>query len=163
MRDSGMRNARELYRMRIEHIDFDAGTITVPDSKTKSGTRSAPLSDRAAEILRERCAGRRKGWVWESRRRGKHIGEALLNRQWVRARQAAGLPDDLVLYCARHDYGSYVLRTTGNLKLVMDTMGHRDVRSALTYQHHEVDVAREVINARHNPRRTAESGDRANA
>ena len=163
MRDSGMRNGREIYRMRVEHIDYDAGSITVPDSKTRSGFRSAPLSDRVAKILRERCAGRIQGWVWESRRKGKHIGEAMVNRQWVRARKAAGLPSDLVLYCARHDYGSYVLRKTGNLKVVMDTMGQRDVRSALVYQHHEVEVAREVINARHNPRHTAEDGTRASA
>jgi hypothetical protein len=26
MRDTGMRNARELYRMRVENIDYDAGS-----------------------------------------------------------------------------------------------------------------------------------------
>ena len=35
MRDTGMRNARELYRMRVENIEYDAGSITVPDSKTE--------------------------------------------------------------------------------------------------------------------------------
>jgi len=34
MRDTGMRNARELYCMRVENMDFDAGTIFTPDSKT---------------------------------------------------------------------------------------------------------------------------------
>jgi hypothetical protein len=48
---------------------------------------------------------------------------SIANRQWVRVREAAGLPKDLVLYCARHDYGSFVLRTTGNMKVVMDMMG----------------------------------------
>jgi integrase len=163
MRGTGQRNARELYRMRVENIDFDAGAITVPDSKTRSGTRSVPLGDRVERILRVRCAGRSKGWVWQSRYRDKHIGDAMVSRQWIRAREAAGLPPDLVLYCARHDYGSYVLRKTGNLKVVMDTMGHRDVRSALVYQHHEVDVAREVINARHITRHTAKNDDLASA
>jgi integrase len=37
MRDTGERNARELYRMRVENVDFDAATITIPDSKTESG------------------------------------------------------------------------------------------------------------------------------
>jgi integrase len=50
MRDTGMRNARELYRMRVENIDYDAGAITVPDSKTKSGTRPVTLSDRSARF-----------------------------------------------------------------------------------------------------------------
>ena len=163
MRDTGQRNARELYCMRVENIDFDAGTITIPDSKTPSGTRSVPLTDRVEEILRIRCAGRNKGWVWESRYKGKHIGEAMVNRQWVRARKAAGLPEDLVLYCARHDYGSFVLRNTGNMKVVMDMMGQRDYRTALKYQHHEMEVAREALRARHTPRHTAEDGNRQTA
>jgi len=163
MRDTGQRNARELYCMRVENIDFDAGTITVPDSKTQSGTRSVPLTDRVEEILRTRCAGRSRGWVWESCRKGKHISESLVNRQWVSAREAAGLPEDLVLYCARHDYGSFMLRNSGNMKVVMDMMGQRDYRTALKYQHHEIEVAREVLKARHIPRHTAKDDDHASA
>jgi hypothetical protein len=163
MRDTGMRNARELYRMRVENIDYDAGSIIVPDSKTESGTRSVPLSDRVREILRSRCQGRSEGWVWQSRHRGKHIGAAMVNRQWVRARPKAGLPRHLVLYCARHDYGSFVLSKTGNLKVVMDLMGQRDYRSALNYQHHEVDVARELLNSRHTLRHTAKNDNTVNA
>ena len=159
MRDTGMRNARELYRMRVENIDYDAGSIIVPDSKTESGARSVPLSDRVSEILRSRCEGRTEGWVWQSRYKGKHIGAAWVNRQWVRARRKAGLPDRLVLYCARHDYGSFVLSKTGNLKVVMDLMGQRDYRSALNYQHHEVDVARELLNSRHTLRHTAKNDE----
>jgi integrase len=162
MRDTGMRNARELYRMRVENIDYDAQTITIPDSKTESGTRPVPLSDRVQEILRSRCACRTEGWVWQSRCRGKHIGEAMVNRQWVRARAKAGLPNNLVLYCARHDYGSFVLSKTGNLKVVMDLMGHRDYRSALNYQHHEVDVARDLLNARHTLRHTVQNDNQVN-
>ena len=33
MRGTGMRNARELYFMRVENVDFDSGTIFTPDSK----------------------------------------------------------------------------------------------------------------------------------
>jgi integrase len=161
MRDSGMRNARELYRMRVENIDYDAGSITVPDSKTESGTRPVPLSDRVSAILRSRCAGRTEGWVWKSRYKGKHIGAAMVNRQWVRARKAAGLPEDLVLYCARHDYGSFVKSKTGNMKVVMDLLGHTDYRSALNYQHHGIEVARDLLNARHTSRHTAKTEDAA--
>ena len=42
MRDTGMRNACELYCMRVENVDFDAGTIFTPDSKTESGRRFIP-------------------------------------------------------------------------------------------------------------------------
>lgn len=38
MRDTGMRNERELYRMRIENLDWEGRVIFVPDSKNRRGT-----------------------------------------------------------------------------------------------------------------------------
>jgi integrase len=48
-------------------------------------------------------------------------------------------------YCARHDYGTRVLMRTGNLAAVMKTMGHRDVKTAMHYQHPELDVVRAAL------------------
>lgn len=154
MRDSGMRNVRELYRMRVENIDWDNKVIFNPNSKTDKGRRFIPMSERAFVLLKSRCKGRTEGWVFQSRYRGKHIGAAFVNRQWVRARKAAGLPKTLVLYCARHDFGTYVMSKTGNLKAVMDTMGHSDVKIAMTYQHPELAIVRDAINSRHTLRHT---------
>jgi len=109
LRDTGMRNARELYRMRVENIDWNSRVIFNPNSKTKKGRRFIPMSDRVMSILLVRCADRKEGWVFPSRQKGKHITGGLVNKQWVRARKKAGLPEDLVLYCARHDFGTYVL------------------------------------------------------
>ena len=39
MRDTGMRNQRELYRMRIENLDWENRLMFVPDSKTPEGRR----------------------------------------------------------------------------------------------------------------------------
>jgi integrase len=63
------------------------------------------------------------------------------------ARDKAGLPKDLVLYCGRHDFGTRMLRKTGNLAAVMKVMGHRDVRTAMRYQHPELDIVRDALNA----------------
>src|SRR4029077_13661846 len=46
MRDTGMRNQRELYRMRIENLDWQNRVIFVPDSKTAEGRRLVPMSRR---------------------------------------------------------------------------------------------------------------------
>ena len=45
----------------------------------------------------------------------------------------------------RHDYGTRVLMRTGNLAAVMKTMGHRDVKTAMHYQHPELDVVRAAL------------------
>lgn len=149
--------------MRIENLDFNNRVIFNPNSKTVKGRRFIPMSNRVMDILKTRCENRTEGWVFESRYKGKHIGAAFVNRQWVEARKAAGLPEDLVLYCARHDFGTYVMRTTGNLKAVMDTMGHTDVKIALTYQHPELDIVRDAINSRHTLRHTGENANQVSA
>jgi len=154
MRDTGQRNVRELYRMRIENVHWEHNLIFNPNSKSPEGRRWIPMSERVKETLRRLCEGRNEGWVFQSRYKGKHIGAAMVNRRWVKARCAAGLPDDVVLYCARHDFGSYVLEPTGNLKVVMDAMGHNDVATAMKYQHPELEIVRTALNSRHILRHT---------
>jgi integrase len=145
MRDTGMRNERELYRVRVENIDWNNRVIFVPDSKTPSGRRTVPISDRAFEVLRARCRGKRVGWVFPSKR--SKVGHLTTMADHFRqARRKAGLPEELVLYCGRHDYGTRVMRQTGNLKAVMLTMGHKDVKTAMRYQHPEVEIVRQALN-----------------
>jgi integrase len=56
MRDTGMRNERELFQMRIENLDWQNRVIFVPDSKTAEGRRLVPMSGRVFEILQNmRC------------------------------------------------------------------------------------------------------------
>ncbi|MGA8668550.1 MAG: hypothetical protein WB679_01660 [Terracidiphilus sp.] len=77
--------------------------------------------------------------------------------------EASGLPANLVLYCARHDYGSFVLSETGNLKAVMNAMGHADVKSAMVYQHPEGGMIRDALNARHTLRHTEKTDNPVSA
>jgi len=144
MRDTGMRNQRELYRMRIEDLDWENRVILVPDSKTPQGRRLVPMSRRVFGVLQERCGNRREGWVFPSARSASgHIRS--IDRLFRQARTRSGLPKELVLYCARHDYGTRILMRTGNLAAVMRTMGHRDVRTAMHYQHPELEIVRAAL------------------
>lgn len=63
------------------------------------------------------------------------------------ARKKAGLPKDLVLYCGRHDYGTEMTERTGNLKAVMEIMGHVNVKTAMKYQHPGLHIVGEAIRA----------------
>ena len=49
-----------------------------------------------------------------------------MDKKFRQARHEARLPEKLVLYCGRHDYGTRVLRGTGNLAVVMRTIGARE-------------------------------------
>ena len=152
MRDTGMRNGRELYRVRIENIDFRTRNIFIPDSKTQEGRRTVPMSDRVFEILRRRCRDKKsiekkEGWLFPARRRNAKVPYlGSIAKHFAEARKKAGLPKNLVLYCGRHDFGTVITARTGNLKAVMKVMGHRDFKTAMRYQHPEVDIVRAALN-----------------
>jgi integrase len=149
-RDTGMRNGRELYRIRMEDLSWNDRIIFVPDSKTADGRRVIPMSDRVWELLRIRAGGKGEGWLFPSNRsKCGHLTD--VGKQFRTARAKAGLAEDLVLYCARHDYGTRVLNNTGNLAAVMKTMGHRDVRAAMQYQHPELEIVRAALNRANGP------------
>jgi hypothetical protein len=56
-----------------------------------------------------------------------------------------------------------VLEKTGNLKAVMNAMGHGDVRSAMVYQHPAAEIIRNALNAWHISRPTVLNDNQANA
>ena len=144
VRDTGLRNEKELYRLRAEHLDWDHRVIFVADSKTPEGRRNVPMSNRVVEILQRRCGSKREGWIFASKRSESGHLTTMANR-FREARRKAGLPENLVLYCGRHDFGTRVLQKTGNLAAVMKTMGHKDVKTAMQYQHPELEVVRAAL------------------
>ena len=76
-------------------------------------------------LLMVRCTGKREGWLFSSKRaKGGHL--TTVAKQFRKARSEAGLPISLVLYCARHTFGTAAYGATGNLAMVMNVMGHSD-------------------------------------
>jgi integrase len=53
---------------------------------------------------------------------------------WQRMRAKAGVKD-FRFHDYRHDFGTKLLRETGNLKLVQKALNHRDIKSTLRYAH----------------------------
>ena len=43
------------------------------------------------------------------------------------------------------DYGTRILKNTGNLAVVMRTMGHKDVKTSMQYQHPELEIVRAAL------------------
>jgi integrase len=153
IQDAGMR-PDEVFRIRIENIDFVGRRIFNPTGKTKASRRYVPMSRRMFDMLLVRCAGKTEGWLFPcARAKGGH--RTTVAKQFREARQKADLPASLVLYCARHAFGTAIYEETGNLAMVMKVMGHTDVRTAMRYQHPILDPVRDAIdlrNSRHNPR-----------
>jgi integrase len=84
-----------------------------------------------------------EGWVFPSKRsKSGHI--TTVARAWSEAREAAGLPKSVVLYCARHTFGT-VAATSGNMFAVKTAMGHASLQTTDKYQHPGLEQIRAVM------------------
>jgi integrase len=147
MRDSGMRNQKEVFRMRWEYLDWINSRYFVYESKTPKGRRFVPISPRVRDALQARYSGQGEGWVFPSKRaKCGHL--TTVNNQFEKARDSAGLPKDLVLYCARHGFGTEMYRATKNLFAVMNVMGHTTMSTTMKYQHQDIDEVAAVASQR---------------
>ena len=120
--------------MRWENIYWDKSVIFNPRGKSRKSRRYVPLTARVKAALLVRKEGANEGWVFASKHSvSGHI--ETVQKQWTRAKKLASLPDAVVLYCARHRFGTDAMEGTGNVMAVMDVMGHSRVDVTRVYQH----------------------------
>jgi integrase len=142
MLDTGMRS-EEVFRMRWEHVDFRQRLIFNPFGKTKNSRRYVPVSERMLEALWLKAAGKTEGWVFPSNSKSGHL--TTVAKAFSDACKRAGLSKSVVLYCARHTFGTYMLSATGNLAAVMKAMGLASAQTAMIYQHPGLDAIRRAV------------------
>jgi integrase len=151
--DCGMR-PDEISRMQIEDIDFVRGLIHVPKSKTSAGERYLPMTTRMKEKLFVQIGSRTAGWVFPSPRYpGKSIQRQALTVAWGKASKKAGVSSDVVLYCARHTFGTDAMEATKNPFKVMKMMGHTTLSTTQRYQHHDIAEVGKLMDGRNESRR----------
>jgi integrase len=128
MRDTGMRNERELFQIRIENLDWHNRTIFVPDSKTPEGRRLVPMSRRvfwhSEEALRNE-----NGWLADSFHaiglRAPEVYLQLVSASPKRGRTSKGTGVVLRATRLRHS-GSHANREPGCRKEDHGTPGWED-------------------------------------
>jgi integrase len=144
--DTGMRPS-EIFRVRIEHIDWSAKRIWNPYGKTDKARRFVGMSERMEMVLSARCGEQRDGWLFPSTRsKSGHVNSIAVGFRAPRRR--TGVSERIVPYSARHTYGTYALEATGNTFAVADSMGHANLQSMKPYQHTRLDPVRDAINRR---------------
>jgi len=134
--------------MRWEHVDWASSRYYVYDSKSEAGRRWVPLSPRIVEALLARYSGQKAGWVFPSKRGAECGHVTTIAKGFQSARKKAGLPKEIVPYCARHGFGTEMYRATKNLVAVKQVMGHADITTTMKYQHQNTDEIAAVVRQR---------------
>jgi integrase len=141
--DTGMRPS-EVFRMRWEDFTWGPGTIFVPRGKTKRSRRYLPMSDRVIDALQVRRNSQTEGWVFPSDSECGHL--TTVAKAFAKVRDDLGLSKEIVLYSGRHSFATKVMGATGDLSLVMRSLGHTSAQTAMIYQHPSLETVRAIVN-----------------
>jgi integrase len=136
---TGLRKS-EVLSLRWEWIDLQRQLIQLPDSKT--GGRTVYLSHSVVELLTE-LGAQPEGWVFPGQRgsKGHLVG---LQRIWKKVLRDSGLPLTLRIHDLRHHFASLAGRELP-LPLVMNLLGHREIRTTMGYVHSNHDDLRSGV------------------
>jgi len=147
---SGLRRG-ELFGLRREHVGVEDGTLCVEQQrqqlsngahivgppKSDAGRRTVAMPPPVVTVLAEhleRFVGPEPAaWVFTGDKGGP-LREAVWQHEWVRARNAAGLPD-LHFHDLRHVAATLAAETGAGVKEIMYRIGHSSPQAALRYQH----------------------------
>ncbi|MFD2189351.1 tyrosine-type recombinase/integrase [Pistricoccus aurantiacus] len=123
--ETAMRRS-EIVKLTPSCVHLDERIADVVDGK--NGTRSVPLTKRAVELLREALARSPQGKLFKVLPNSVSVAVK-------RAREEAGLGDDVRLHQLRHTRITNVAKKGFNNAQIMMVSGHRDVRSVARYSH----------------------------
>ncbi|MCP4315711.1 MAG: site-specific integrase [Hyphomicrobiales bacterium] len=133
----------EILSLEWNHVDMDAGTITLPARKG-GGRKAHPVSEGALSVI----AGIPKvsGSKWVLPRGSdpdRHVSVEVVESTWRRLRRHAGL-DDVRLHDLRHTVGTFAAQAGGNAFLISHLLRHRNVAITNRYVSPDADPIRAV-------------------
>lgn len=137
LRLTGMRPS-EFSRARIEDLNTRTWLIVLEKHKTAKKTgrpRKIAVGHPALVELVNDAIGDRKSGLIFLRANGKPWTTESLSAGFRQARRAAGIPDSagLVLYLTRHEHGTQIYESTGDIAAVMYALGHSNPQMSTRY------------------------------
>ena len=146
MLDSGMR-PEEVFRIRVENIDFKQKTIFNPFGKTKAARRTIPLTENVMALLKARAtkATRKESpFVFASSHDTlKPIGSVKKAHRGAVTR--AGIKGHVRLYDLRHTFATRAVASGADLPTLSALLGHTSILMTMRYVHPAAEQKRMAI------------------
>ena len=147
LRYSGAR-PNELCRSRMSDINPDTNCIVLHQHKTAAKTgrpRVIPIGSKLHAVIDESLGDRLEGPLF-LRANGRPWTTDSLGSTFRRLRNRLGLPKELVLYLARHEFATRVVKACGIYE-AGQALGHSDIKTTQRYAHLDVDDIRRAQEA----------------
>jgi len=137
---TGLRQ-KNVTSLRRDEIDWKSGYVRVTE---KGGDiYAAPLSPGIMALLRL-IPDNGTPYFWFNERTGKPFSHDW--KTWTKIKCLAGIDPKFRWHDLRHDFGTNLLKHTGNLKVVQDALGHANIKTTERYAHLLPETLRSAIN-----------------
>ncbi len=131
--DTGLR-PEEVFRIRVENLDFGARTIFNPFGKTKAARRKVTMSANVYDLLKRRAKEVKSPFVFPSKGNGDWpIGS--VRKAHDAAVERAGIMDHFRLYDLRHTFATSAVAAGVDLPTLSAILGHTSIQMTMRYVH----------------------------
>lgn len=146
--DCGIRPA-DCAALHWRDVDFAKGVIFIAGGKTgKKAQRWMPMTERVRTMLIERAA-LSSTWVFAGTRNpAVPIEPSTIASRWSSFKRKNQIPQDIVLYSARHTFATDLTEATGNLTKTQKALGHTNLSTTARYNHTQSADIATIMDAR---------------
>lgn len=131
--DTGLR-PEEVFRIRVEHLDFAARTIFNPFGKMKAARRKVTMTDDLRTILEARAKSAKGPFVFRSESGAdRPIGS--VRKAHDKAVEDAGIKDHFRLYDLRHTFATRAVAAGVDLPTLSAILEHTSIQMTMRYVH----------------------------
>jgi integrase len=120
---------------RFGYIHVRAAGLTPGDGKSRNAKRNLSLTPRVHTMLEGRETRKTSVWVFTDESGTGPLSRFTLRDQHDPVRQALNLPEEFVIYCLRHTFGTRLGESGADAFTIMKAMGHSTVTVSQRYVH----------------------------
>ncbi len=131
--DCGLR-PEEVSNLRVENLDFAAGTLFNPSGKTKAARRKVTMTGAVRELLKRRATKAKGQYVFPTKNDpNRPIGSVRTAHD--NAVERAGIAEHFHLYDLRHTFASRAAAAGVELSTLAAILGHTKIQMTMRYVH----------------------------
>lgn len=151
------RRINEVLNLVVENIDFSAGHLMLPDTKTNRSLIS-PLPKDLVEDLRVHCSDKRPTeYIFTAiTKRNSPISPPVIRRELKRRAEKAGVSKRVYPHLFRHSLPAEMLRRGADPKSVSLALGHSSLAQTERYTHFNTDDVKMALD--HHPLNMGQMG-----
>jgi len=131
--DTGLR-PEEVFRLRIENVDFVARTIFNPFGKTKAARRKVTMTADVFELLKRRAQKAEGPYVFPSKT-DPNLAIGSVRKAHDAAVERAGIKEHFRLYDLRHTFATRAVAAGVDLPTLSCILGHTAIQMTMRYVH----------------------------